>query len=137
MSVRAAVAALPAVVLVAGCGGVQSPDLFAVSRSGTVPGARLGLVVSDGGTVRCDGSPPRRLPDDLLLSAREVARELKDDAVRGLDLPPRAGSVLLYRLRDADGHLAFPDTAAGSRPELARLTLFVRRAAQQVCGLAR
>jgi hypothetical protein len=45
--------------------------------------------------------------------------------------------VLTYRLRDVDGHVAFPDTATGARPELARLAFFVRQAAQRACGLAR
>jgi hypothetical protein len=125
------------VVLLAGCGGVRSPDLFVVSREGSIPGARLELIVSDGGTLRCNGGSSRPLPDDLLLSARAVERDVQDAARRGVDLPAGPRSVLTYRLRDADGHVAFPDTAASGHPELARLAFFVRQAAQRACGLPR
>lgn len=131
-----AVALLVAVVL-GGCGGVQSPDLFAVARDGSIPGARLDLIVSDNGTVRCNSRPPRMLPNQLLLDAREVVRLLKPDAMRGLTIAHTGNAVLTYSVRDENGHVSFPDTAAASRPGLARLALFTRQTAKQVCGLSR
>jgi hypothetical protein len=121
----------------AGCGGVQSPDLFAVSRDGSIPGARLDLVVSDNGTVQCNGHASRLLPNELTLESREITRLMKPDAMRGLTIAHTGNAILTYRVRDADGHISFPDTAAGARPGLARLALFTRQAAQRVCGLAR
>lgn len=129
--------ALFAAVALGGCGGVQSPDLFAVSRDGSIPGARLDLIVSDNGTVRCNGRGPRLMPNQLLLDAREVERLLKPDAMRGLTIAHTGNAVLTYSVRDQDGHVSFPDTAAAGRPGLARLALFTRQAAQQVCGLIR
>lgn len=121
----------------AGCGGVQSPDLFVVARDGSIPGARLDLIVSDDGSVRCNGHTKKLLPNELLLEARDVTRELKPDATRGLTLAHTGNAVLTYRVRDGDGHVTFPDTAAPGRPVLARLALLVRQTAKQVCGLAR
>jgi hypothetical protein len=123
--------------LLGGCSGVQPPDLFAVGRDGDIPGARLELVVTDNGTARCNGAKPRLLPNDLTLSARDITRKVAVDARRGLRLPAGPGSTLRYRLRDADGHVEFADTATARRPELARLAFFVRQAAQRVCGLPR
>ena len=91
---RLLVAVLTAGAL-AGCGG-ESADLFAVDRSGDVPGAQLRLVVNDGGTVRCDDDDERRLPDPLLLDAREIARDLVEPTEATLRLEPRPQSVLRY-----------------------------------------
>src|SRR4051794_18724205 len=69
-----AAAVLAVAALAAGCGG-RSADLFGVARAGSVPDARLRIVVNDGGTVSCDGGGDRRLPADLLVQARELQRD--------------------------------------------------------------
>jgi hypothetical protein len=135
--VRSTTVAVLLATALGGCGGVQSPDLFAVSRDGSIPGARLDLIVSDDGTVRCNGGAGRLLPNQLLLDAREVQRLLKPDATRGLTIAQTGNAVLTYSVRDEDGHASFPDTAAASRPGLAQLALFTRQTAKQVCGLER
>ena len=129
-------AALTLVLVLAGC-GTPSADLFAVDRSGSVPGARLRLVISDGGTVTCNGARPVDLPDTRLLDARELQRDLKDDAERHLELRPRPGSVLTYRVRTPDGTLRFSDNSRGATAALDRVALFVREVAQQQCRLPR
>ena len=48
----------------------SAPDLFAVERTGEGPGARLDLVVSDGGSVRCDGHSHAL---DLIITGRGVS----------------------------------------------------------------
>jgi hypothetical protein len=125
------------VALLAGCGlDVQSPDLFLLTRSGQ--NSRLTLLVNDGGTIRCNGHAPRRLPDPLLLQARDLASGLGGDAQEKLRIPPSRGSVYRYTIRLQQGTISFPDTAtAGGRyPRLARAQLFAVQAAQQVCGLS-
>jgi hypothetical protein len=134
-AVRRLVPALLALA-VAGC-GTPSADLFAVERSGTVPGARLKMIVSDGGTVRCNGAKPVDITDDQLLAARELQRDLKDDAERHLDLAARPGSIFSYRVSTPDGTLRFADNSRGISAPLGRLTLFTREVAQQSCRLAR
>ncbi len=127
-----AVAAL-AVALV-GCGVDQrSPDLFLLTRSG--PGPTLTLLPSDGGTIRCDGGKERPLPDSLLIQARDLAQDLDKDARRGLAISPSAGAVFDYRIKLENGTITFPDSAARSRKELSRATLFAAQAAQRACGL--
>jgi hypothetical protein len=136
--VRRAIAAgaLAAAALAAAC-GARAPDLFAVERRGSVPGARLTLVVADNGIARCNGGPERRLPDGLLLAARQLARDLELPAARGLRLPPRPGSVLSYRVRLEAGSVAFADNSAGLPAGLRPLQGFTRTVATRVCGLPR
>ena len=123
-------------VLFAGC-GATSPDLFVLTRAGSLPGARLTLLVNDGGTVRCNGGAPRALSDPQLLAARRAQEDVADDAKKGLTLPARAGSLLRFRIRTQDGTVTFSDVDAAARPELGRLIAFTRSVAQDVCGLAR
>ena len=125
-----------ATLALAGCGlNVQAPDLFLLTRTGQ--GARLTLLVNDGGTIRCNGGRARHLPDPLLLRARDLATALDGDAKEGLKLPSPANSVYRYTIRLQDGTISFPDaaTAAGGYPNLAQAELFAVQAAQQACGL--
>ena len=133
---RRAALLLAAVLAVAGC-GTPSADLFAVDRTGSVPGAKLSMVVSDGGTVRCNGARSVDLTDGQLLDARELQRDLKDAAERHVELAARPGSVFQFSVRTPDGTVRFADNSPGARGALARLTLFVREVATQRCHLAR
>jgi hypothetical protein len=129
--------ATAAAVGLAGCGlNVQSPDLFLLTRTGQ--GHRLTLLVSDGGTIRCDGGAARSLPDPLLLQARDLASGLGGDAQQGLRIPSTPNTVFRYTIHLQQGTISFPDTAAatGRYPRLARAELFALRAAQQACGLS-
>lgn len=121
----------------AGCGGSRLPDLFAVDRSGTIPGARLRIVVNDGGTVSCDNGPPLRMAGSDLIEARELQRDLAPLARRHLRLATRPGSVLAYDVRTPDGELRFADTSRPARAVFARLALLVRRLATEQCHLRR
>jgi hypothetical protein len=121
-------------VVAAGCGlQVSSPDLFVLTRTGE--GQRLSILVNDGGTIRCNGGKSRSLADSLLLSARQVASDLDDDAKAKLAIPAGPRSVFRYTMRLQDGTISFPDTAAARRPELARAEQFALQAAQGPCGL--
>ncbi|HEX5145868.1 MAG TPA: hypothetical protein VFV85_02510 [Conexibacter sp.] len=133
----AGLAGLAALALaLAGC-GAQAPDDFLLTRSGSLPGARLTLLVNDGGTVRCNGGAERTLPDPRLLDARRIAEDLSDDAKRDLTLAPPRGSLLRFRVRTQDGTVTFSDVDAARRRELAPVVEFAREVAQHVCGLAR
>jgi hypothetical protein len=133
--VLAAPLALAALAL-AGC-GANYPDLFVLTRSGSLPGAKLTLLVNDGGTVACNGGAPRTLPDARLLDARDIVTSLADDAHDDLVLPRPAGALLRFRLRDADGTVTFSDVDAARRPDLGKVVAFTRTVATDVCGLAR
>jgi hypothetical protein len=121
-------------VVLAGCGlSVQSADLFLLKRAG--PGGRLTLLVSDDGTVRCNGGSAKPLSDKLLIQARDLAMKLNDDAKRGMRIPSTPQSVATYTARVQHGTISFPDTAARAHSELAQLELFAVQAAQVPCGL--
>ncbi|HEY3018547.1 MAG TPA: hypothetical protein VGJ32_00050 [Solirubrobacteraceae bacterium] len=125
-----------AALLAAGCGS-PSADLFAVERAGSIPGARLRLVVNDAGTVRCDDRPAVKLTEAELLDARDLQRDLEDPAGRDLRLAPGPGSVLRYRVRTPDGTVSFADDSRGKPAVLDRLAFYVRRLARQRCGRPR
>ncbi len=148
----AAAVLLCAAVLLAGCGdSVELPDLFVVQRWGSVPGARLTLVVNEGGSVRCDAGPARpahpavprpvlpgftrQLSDSQLVQARGLSEELQSPSSKHLSLAPRPGSVFRYYARDAEGAVRFADNSAGQPSVLHHLAYFVLEVAQKVCGL--
>ncbi|HEY0516254.1 MAG TPA: hypothetical protein VGD00_03970 [Solirubrobacteraceae bacterium] len=128
-------AAAVAAALLAGCGGIKSPDLFIVQREGSTPHARLTLLVTEEGIVQCNGGPHLRLSDQQIVTARAIQEDLKTQASEHLALPPRSGSVLSYRLRDQDGSVSFADNSAGQPKVFRQLQLFVLQAAQQLCKL--
>jgi hypothetical protein len=122
------------VAALTGCGlSVQSADLFLLKRTGA--GGRLTLLVSDDGTIRCDGGSAKPLADRLLIQARDLAGRLNDDAKRGMHIRPTPHSVATYTVRLQHGTISFPDTAARAHSELAQLELFAVQAAQVPCGL--
>jgi hypothetical protein len=133
--------ALLAVALLAGCGeSVELPDLFVVQRSGSVPGARLTVLVNEGGSVRCGEvpahlGPMRELSDPQLVLARGIQEELQSPSAEHLVLPPRAGSVFRYFVRDAEGEVRFADNSAGQPSVLRHLAYFVLELEQKVCRL--
>ena len=123
----------------AGCGGSGGSvggDLLAVQRDGNVPDAKLRIVVEDPGLVQCNGSAGLRMPDKLLLDARELQRELADPAKANLDLPAGPQSVLRYDVRTEDGRVRFADDSRGPAV-LDKTAYFTRQVAQQVCKLPR
>ena len=136
-------AALLAALLLSGCGG-PSADLFLVERSGSIPGARLTMLVGDGGTVTCNRGDQKPITSDQLIDAREIARDLngpKDEengpADRGLTLPPGPGAIMRYDIRSEDGSVAFSDTSRGQPPVFYRVAKYTRDLAKGVCGLSR
>jgi hypothetical protein len=132
------------VVLLAGCaGGTPSADLFVVTRSGSLPGAKLTLLVSDGGFVRCNGGAEREISSSQLIDARALLRDLagKPDEDGPLDdhvtLAPQRNSILRYSVRAEDGTVAFSDTSKGQPQAFYELAQYTREIAKGVCGLPR
>ena len=97
----AAVALLAALSLSA-C-GTPSPDLFVVNRDGTVPGAKLKLLVSDQ-SARCNDAPAKPLTSPQIIEARGLRRDLlelqqSEDAIP--DAGRRRSSASSWRPRRA------------------------------------
>lgn len=134
MKVAGALAVLA--LALAGC-GADYPDLMLIRRTGALPDANATLLINDGGTVRCDGGDPLQMPPRPLLDAREIARELAQEASEDLVLPRPAGAQLRFGVETQDGTVTFSDADAATRPLLGRLVALTRTVAQDVCGLAR
>jgi hypothetical protein len=117
--------------------GQPSPDLFAVERTGPGAGSDVSLVVSDGGTVTCNGGGPRALDGDQVLTARELSRELSEAAALGLELPPGRDPTLAYRVRLEAGMVSFTDASRDRPASFNRLEGFVADVAENVCGIER
>ena len=100
----------------------------------TGQGRTLTLLPNDGGTIRCDGGKARPLPDSLLIEARDLAQDLDKDARHTWPSRRHRGHRVHYRIKLEHGTITFPDSAARSRKELSRATLFAAQAAQRACG---
>lgn len=133
-------------VALAGCAeGTPSPDLLVIERTGSNPGARLSMLISDGGFARCNGGPEKPITSDQLIDARAIARDLNDDDREeepGLfktrpRLPVRPGSQVSYVVRGEDGSARFADNSAGAPEAYLELQVLVRAIAKGACGLAR
>jgi hypothetical protein len=123
------------VAVLAGC-GTPPPDLFAVERSGRDRNANLELVVSDGGSVSCNGKE-HPLDADRLLTARQLLRDLSPQAELSIELPPGPNSDLSYRVSMESGTIAFSDTSPGVPRTFLRLAAFTKDVAERVCGIER
>jgi len=130
--IPAALALAGLVMALAGCLSIQSADLFLLTRTGGGP--KLTLLLSDGGTVRCNGGPAKPLPDKLLLQARDLANTLDTDAKQHLRLAGTSHAVAMYTVKLKDGTISFPDTAARTHRELAQLELLAVQIAQGPCA---
>ena len=138
MSLGARARALPvALALVLTACGQAAPDLFEVRRTGRDAGANVTLLVSDGGTVACNGREPVALDADRLLAALQLARDLSEQAILGLELPPGADASLRYRARLETGRIAFSDRSPQRPPAFDRLVAYTADVAENVCRIER
>lgn len=122
-------------LLAGGCGGVLSPDLFVVYRSGSAPAAKLTVLVNEEGVVRCDGGAPHHLDDPQIIEARTIQEGLQGPASRRESFPAAKGSVLSYSVRSQDGAVSFADNSPGQPQVTRKLAAFVLSVAQGVCGI--
>lgn len=131
--------AVPALACALAACGSPAADLFSVARSGEGAGAKLALIVSDDGTVRCNGKAPVQLGAQRLLDARQLARDLSKQAALGLELEPgRAQDTTFRYVADlAEGRIRFADSSRNLPPSFLRLAAFTRATAREVCRLRR
>jgi hypothetical protein len=128
--------AAAAAIAVSGCGS-EAADLFAVTRSGSIPAAGLRLRITDDGRASCNGHDLVDISSDELIRARDATRKLEDPAKAHLALRPRPGSVLRYRVRTEDGSVSWSDTSRGQPPVLFALAKLTRDVARGPCRLPR
>ena len=131
---RTALAGL-AIAVLAGC-GTPPADLLSVERSGGDPNANVDVVVSDGGSVTCDGKE-HALDADRLLRARQLVRDLAPQAELGIELPPGPGTDLSYRVALEAGSVTFSDRSPGVPATFLRVAAFTKDVTERVCGIVR
>jgi hypothetical protein len=119
-----------------GC-GQPSADLFVVSRSGSIPGAKLRLRVTDDGHVSCNGGALREITSKQLIDARVAARALSKPAQQHVSLAAKPGSTLDYAFTIDGDTTRFADNAAGQSADMYKAALLVREIAQGACQLPR
>ena len=122
-------------MLAGGC-GTESSDLFVVERTGSLPDAKLTLVVGDGNTVECDGAE-KPFANELLLDARELAEDLEPLLDKRTRLPVAQGSIVRYRVFNDLGEVRFADSSPGLPSELGQLIRLTRQIARDSCGRRR
>jgi hypothetical protein len=132
----AAAAALLAAAALSGCGSAAR-DLFLVTRSGDVPGARLALRITDDGRASCNRRPLVEITSEQLIAARESTRDLEEPAKAHLRLAPGPQSVFSYRVRTEEGTVAWSDDSPRQPPVLFKLAKLTRDVAKGPCHLAR
>lgn len=128
-------AALAAVAF-AGC-GTPPADLFEVNRSGSDRNANVRLLVSDGGTVRCNDGEPKAIDGPTLLEARDIARALNTQAELAIELPPGDDPTLSYRVRSESGTVSFTDRSEGRPKAFDRVVAFTAKITEETCGIQR
>jgi hypothetical protein len=117
----------------AGC-GARPPDLFEVVRTGHDRNADVTMVVSDGGSVTCNGvSHP--LDADRLLRARALERSLEPQAQLNLSLPPGPRTELSYKVRQEAGTVSFSDTSRGNPQSFLLVAAYTKDVTERVCGI--
>jgi hypothetical protein len=143
-AVPLACAASAAALALAACNGPRPADLFLVERSGTIPGAKLTLRLTDDGGAYCNEGKRAELTSAQLITAREIRRELdgeKDEDVglaeKHIALKPGRVTTLSYRVRSEGGTVAFSDTSPRQPQAFYRLAELTREVAKQVCHLPR
>jgi hypothetical protein len=132
----AAAIATAAALLLAGCGS-EAHDLFLVTRSGDVPGARLTMRITDDGRASCNHKPLVEITSAQLISARDVSRKLEDPSKAQLRLAPGPQPVLSYRVRTEEGGVAWSDDSTRQPAVLFELAKLTRDVAKGPCKLAR
>jgi hypothetical protein len=144
MSRAVLLAVLPIAAVAVGCNGPTPADLFLVQRSGSIPGAKLTLRLTDDGGAFCNEGKRRELTSAQLITAREIRRELDGQqdqdvglAEKHINLKPGPVTSLSFKVRSQNGSVAFSDTSPHQPQAFYRLAQLTREVARQDCHLAR
>jgi hypothetical protein len=117
--------------LLCACGG-PAADLFAVQRSGSIPGANIRLIPSSDGLVTCNGKQGE-LSSSQLLDAENLAGGISPHAKRGAKYPSGPHPVYTYVVTSPAGTFSFSDDSPRQGLTLAKLQAFVQTVSKEVC----
>jgi hypothetical protein len=127
---RAALTLVVALVLAA-CGG-PAADLFAVTRSGSIPGADITVIPSGDGTVRCRGHR-HELPDPLVITAENLADAIVVPATKGERLPSGPHPIYTYVVQTPSGTFSYSDESPHQGSTLYQLAAWVQTVVRTLC----
>ena len=119
-------------VALAGCGGSPG-DLLAIDVRGGPAQRNDSIVVTGDGHATCNGGPSKDLGSATLIDAREIERELKDDAERAAVYESTRPGATRYVARTNDGAVRWDDRAPGLPKVLAQAQLFALQQGRRLC----
>ena len=129
---RARLAAVAAVALLAGCGG-EAGDLIAIEVSGGAAGGERTIVVTGDGRGSCDDGDLSNVDSDLVVEARDVERDIEELTNESREFPDRAGRRR-YVVRTDDGVVRWSEGTPGLPPVRPRTALLTLRLERELCG---
>ena len=126
--------AIPLLALaLAGCGGSPG-DLIAIEVSGGAANRDQRIVVRSDGHATCNGGPEKDIGSSALIEAREIERDLSDDAERAAVYERGApAGATSYAARTNDGTVRWRERADGLPPVLPRTQLFALQQGRSLC----
>jgi hypothetical protein len=127
-----AVACAAAAAALVGCGG-DAGELITISTSGG-GGPAIRVVVTGDGRGSCNGGAERVLPSQHVLDAREVERELKDDAEKRATYTNGPPGARRYVASTKDGLVTWVEGARGAPPEVAKAILLTQNLKRDACS---
>ena len=119
-------------VALAGCGGSPG-DLLSIDVRGGPAQRQQTIVVRSDGQGSCNGGPAQDIGSDALIKAREIERELGDDAERAAVYESTRRDATQYVARTKDGTVRWDDRARGLPPVLAQTQLFALQQGRALC----
>jgi hypothetical protein len=121
------------VALLAGCGGSPG-DLLAIDVHGGAARRDQRIVIENNGNATCNGGPSRDIGSKPLIDAREIERDLKDDATRAAEYGPGNPRGAGYVVRPKDGTVRWQEGARGLPEVLPRTQLFALQQGRLLCA---
>jgi hypothetical protein len=128
---RAALAALAlAAVALAGCGG-DPGELMTISTHGGA-GDNHRYVVTGDGRGSCDRGADKLLPGDRVIDAREIAKDIAEQAQKAASYPVKSGTRR-YILKTTDGDVRWSEGTPGLPSVLPKAQLLALQLERLLC----
>ena len=119
-------------VALAGCGGSPG-DLLSIEVSGGPANRKQSIVVQNDGQATCNRGASRDIGSAALIDAREIERELGDDAERAAIYESTRPDATNYVARTKDGTVRWDDRAPALPQVLAKAQLFALQQGRNLC----
>ena len=119
-------------VALAGCGG-SSGDLLSIQVKGGPAHRDQTIVVQDNGQSTCNGGTSQDIGSEALIDAREIEREVGDDAKRAAIYESTSRDATSYAVRTKDGAVRWDDRAGELPPVLSKAQLFALQQGRKLC----